>query len=84
MHKLSFSHSGLDMYRYFESFKFLVSPIAYQLKAKLSFNNIDAKFLGALGAPLARDEMADEFINVQTLFLTNQGGGALLLEYDIN
>lgn len=76
-----YAHSGKDMVRYFSSFKFLVSPIAHQLKARLTFANTSATLVKAYGIPGESLTSSDELINVQSLFLTNQGGGAILLEY---
>lgn len=76
-----YAHSGRDMVRYFSSFKFLVSPIAHKLKARLSFANTNAKLINAYGIPGEAISTSNEVINVQSLFLSNQGGGAILLEY---
>lgn len=76
-----YAHSGRDMVRYFSSFKFLVSPIAHRLKAQLSFANTNATLLNAYGIPGEALTKNDDLINVQSLFLTNQGGGTILLEY---
>lgn len=78
-----YAHSGQDMLRYFSSFKFLVSPIAHQLKARLSFMNTNASLVKAYGIPGESLNSSDELINIQSLFLTNQGGGAILLEYKL-
>lgn len=76
-----YAHSGRDMVRYFSSFKFLVSPVAHHLKARLNFANTSAKLVKAYGIPGESLTSSDELISVQSLFLTNQGGGAILLEY---
>ena len=76
-------HSGKDLTRYFESFDFLVSPVAFGFKASLDLGDLKATFANAYGLPMAREERPYEFINVQTLFFTSQGGGAMLLEYDL-
>jgi Mg-chelatase subunit ChlD len=76
-------HSGLDMLRFFESFDFLVSPVAYHFKVRVKLNNIDATFVKAYGVPVTNEEIPEELINVQTLFFTKEGGGALVLEYDL-
>lgn len=77
-----FAQSSVDMYRYFESFDFLVTPVAKNLKARLSFNNTTAKLVKAHGIP-GQTENGD-LINVKSLFLSNQGGGAMLLEYKLD
>jgi Mg-chelatase subunit ChlD len=79
-----FAQSGVDMYRYFESFDFLVTPIANHLKARLSFNNTKAQLVNAYGIPSQAVTKNDDLINVKSLFLTNQGGGAILLEYKLD
>lgn len=79
-----YAHSGEDMVRYFSSFKLLVSPIAHQLKVRLDFANTSATLLNAYGIPGEAVTSSNELINIQSLFLTNQGGGAVLLEYQLN
>ncbi|MCA9506816.1 MAG: VWA domain-containing protein [Myxococcales bacterium] len=76
-------HSGRDMYRYFQEFKFLVSPVAYKLKAFLTLNDMKASLKESYGLPKINDAQKSEFINVQTLFLTKGGGGTMILEYDL-
>ena len=76
-----FAQSGVDMYRYFESFDFLVTPIAQHLKARLSFKNTKAQLVKAYGISSQAAIENDDLINVKSLFLSNEGGGAMLLEY---
>ncbi|MCB0417500.1 MAG: VWA domain-containing protein [Bdellovibrionaceae bacterium] len=76
-----FVHSGKDMFRYFESFDFLVTPVAYNFKVALEFPG--AKLVKAYGVPQNTDAPVQELINVQTLFFS-EAGGAIVLEYDLN
>jgi hypothetical protein len=75
-------HSGKDMLRYFESFDFLVTPIAYGLRATLEIQGVDAKLVRAYGIPAKAGETVKELISVPTLFFSNNGG-AIVLEYDL-
>ena len=38
------AQSGLAMLKFFENFDYLVTPVAYNFKANLSFNGLNAKF----------------------------------------
>jgi len=73
-------HSGKDMFRYFDAFNFLVTPVAYRFKANLEFNGIDAQLVKAYGIPTKENEPMHELINIQTLFFSEEGG-TILLEY---
>ncbi len=75
-------HSGKDMLRYFESFDFLVTPIAYGLRATLEIQGVDAKLVRAYGIPAKAGQTVKELISVPTLFFSNNGG-AIVLEYDL-
>lgn len=75
-------HSGKDMLRYFESFDFLVTPVAYSLRATLEIQGVDAKLARAYGIPAKAGETVKELISVPTLFFSNNGG-AIVLEYDL-
>jgi hypothetical protein len=75
-------HSGKDMLRYFESFDFLVTPVAYGLRATLEIQGVDAKLARAYGIPAKAGEPVKELISVPTLFFSNNGG-AIVLEYDL-
>lgn len=77
-----FVHSGKDMYRYFEAFNFLVTPVAYGFKASLDLDGVTAKLVNAYGIPAKEGEPVREFIDVQTLFFS-ENGGAMILEYEI-
>ncbi|MBT3981765.1 MAG: VWA domain-containing protein [Bacteriovoracaceae bacterium] len=79
-----FVNSGKEMNKYFKNFDFLVTPAAYNFKADLSFIGSSAKFVKAYGIPEAKGEQASKSIaNVATLFFIGEGGGAILLEYDL-
>ena len=75
-----FVHSGKDMMKFFRNFAFLVTPIAYNLKISAE---VPAKLVKAYGVPMEKGEPVHELINVRTLFFTGEGGGAIVLEYDL-
>ncbi len=77
-----FVHSGKDMYRFFESFDFLVTPVAYNFKVGVKVQGVEAELVQAYGLPISKGETAKPFLDIQTLFFS-QSGGALLLEYDL-
>ena len=70
------------MFKYFESFDFLVTPVAYNFKAKLDLGNMAAKLSKAYGIPAKEGAPVQELVNIQTLFFS-KAGGAMLLEYDL-
>ncbi len=73
------------MYKFFKNFDFLVTPIAYSFKAFIK-SNYDLKLLEAYGVPKFPDDDAtkeQEMISVQTLFFAGEGGGTILLEYEL-
>ena len=76
-----FVHSGKDMMKFFKNFEFLVSPIAYNLKISAQ---VPAKLAHAYGVPKMQHEPIQELINVRTLFFSPEGGGAIVLEYDLS
>ncbi len=79
-----FVQSGEKMYEYFQSFDFLVTPVAYNFTALLHMNNIEATLVNSYGIPKDEDTPLSEILSIQTLFFTGTGnGGAILLEYDI-
>lgn len=79
-----FVNSGKGLKTYFEQFEFLVSPIAYNLKAKLELKDIDAKLVKAYGVPMKADSKIQNILDIRTLFLASEGGGGtILLEYDL-
>jgi len=79
-----FVNSGKEMNNYFENFDFLVTPVAYNFKTSLNFLGSSAKFVKAYGIPQAKGEGSSLAIsNVATLFFVGEGGGAIILEYDI-
>lgn len=82
-----FVHSGKDMLRYFESFNYLVTPVAYNLRANLTIEGVDAKLVKAYGVPaqkgqLTANQKVQPLVNVPTLFFSINGG-AIVLEYDL-
>ncbi len=91
IHKISMSkggnalfvHSGSDMMKFFRNFDYLVTPIAYNLKLTSEVVEGNAKFVKAYGVPKMKDEPVQELINIRTLFFTQEGGGAIVLEYDL-
>jgi len=78
-----FVNSGDEMVRFFKEFDFLVTPIAYDFKATIRFENFSGKLVKTYGIPSSTDEPLSELVNVRTLFLTGSGGGAILLEYEV-
>lgn len=78
-----FVNSGEKMYKYFESFDFLVSPVAFNFKASLDLGIYqDAKLVKTYGVPMKEGEPLRELIDVRSLFFSEEGG-AILLEYDL-
>jgi hypothetical protein len=77
------AQSGLAMLKFFENFDFLVSPVAYNFKASLSFNGLNAKFAKAYGIPTKEGQAPSELVDIQTLFFST-GGGAIVLEYNLD
>ena len=75
-----FVHSGSGLYDYFNGFDFLVTPVAYDFKATMELEGIDAKLRAVYGLPGDVDP-AKNLLNVQTLFLSHRGG-AIILEYE--
>lgn len=79
-----FVNSGKGLKNYFSQFDFLVSPIAYNLKAELSIEGLDAELVKAYGVPMKKDSEVQDILDIRTLFLASAGsGGAILLEYDL-
>ncbi|MCB0365357.1 MAG: VWA domain-containing protein, partial [Bdellovibrionales bacterium] len=78
-----FVNSGEKMFKFFESFDFLVTPVAYNFKASLHLGIYEgAKLVKAYGVPVKEDEPLRDLIDVRTLFFSEEGG-AMLLEYDL-
>jgi Ca-activated chloride channel family protein len=78
-----FVQSGKRMIEYFQQFDFFVSPVAYNLKAQLNVEGLEAKLAKAYGVPTVPGEPLRDVIDIRSLFLAASGGGALLLEYDL-
>ncbi|MFT3775859.1 MAG: VWA domain-containing protein [Minicystis sp.] len=76
-----FVQSGRDMYRYFESFDFLVTPVAYALRAGITLADVGAKLEKTYGVPGTASPGG--LIHVETLFFTGEGGGAIVLQYKL-
>ena len=70
------------MNRFFDSFDYLVTPVAYDFKAELDLSSINATLVRAYGVPADKDEPVRELINIRTLFFS-EAGGAILLEYKL-
>ncbi len=91
IHKISMSkggnalfvHTGADMMKFFKNFDYLVTPIAYNVKVSSQVIDGRATLVHAYGVPKMSDEPLQELINVRTLFFTQEGGGAIVLEYDL-
>src|SRR5690606_23234863 len=74
-----FVHSGKDMFRYFESFNYLVTPVAFNFKASLEIEGLGTKLVRAYGVPAKEDAPVQELIDIQTLFFSEGAGGTILL-----
>jgi hypothetical protein len=80
-----FVQSGLKMFRYFENFDYLVTPVAYDFKATLELDGPEfegAKLVKAYGVPAKEGEPVRDLLDVRTLFFSEEGG-AIVLEYDL-
>jgi len=79
-----FVHSGQDMMRYFAAFDYLVTPVAYDFKARLDFVGLTPKLVAAYGVATENGaQPAREIIDLETLFFS-EAGGAILLEYELS
>jgi hypothetical protein len=78
-----FVNSGKGLKKYVDQFDYLVSPMAYNFKAELKFDGVEAKLVKAYGVPAKKDALVQELMDIRTLFFTSAGGGAILLEYDL-
>ncbi len=78
-----FVNSGKGLENYFKQFDFLVSPIAYNFKAELKLEGLEAKLVKTFGVPMKADAKVQELLDIRTLFLASEGGGTILLEYDL-
>ncbi|MBK9263212.1 MAG: VWA domain-containing protein [Polyangiaceae bacterium] len=78
-----FVHSGKDMLRYFDAFKYLVTPIAYNFRVRLGLSDIQAKLVAVNGVPTeSGTQPVRPVIDLPTLFFS-ETGGAMLLEYEL-
>ncbi len=79
-----FVHSGEEMFKFFKNFDFLVTPVAYNFKASIELAN-PATLSKVYGIPMPKDLVSSryELLDIQTLFFAGEGGGAILLEYEM-
>lgn len=75
-----FMNSGKAMFKLVKNFDFLVTPVAYNLKASVNLEGIEAKLVKTYGVPMKEDEPTRDLIDVRTLFFS-EAGGAIILEY---
>lgn len=73
-----FVQSGLEMFRLFDNFDFLVSPIAENFVVDLDIEGYS--LVNAYGVPQRADGSLAGLLDVQTLFFAGSGGGAIFLE----
>ncbi len=79
-----FAQSGSDLSDYFDSFDYLVTPIAYAFSANLALDGIKGRLVKTYGIPQSEGAKVDEIFDVQTLFYSKAGGGgAIVLEYQM-
>lgn len=80
-----FAQSGKQLARSFANFKYLVSPVAYNIAADIDIRGIEAVLAKAYGIPFKKGEELKELVNIRTLFFSTAeaGGGAMILEYDL-
>ena len=78
-----FVNSGKSMNKYFNQFDILVSPMAYNFKAELTIDGIETELKAAYGLPMKKDSSVHDLLDVRTFFFASEGGGAMLLEYDL-
>ncbi len=80
-----FVNSGKGLQNYFKQFEFLISPVAYNLKAEATVSGIEAKLVKAYGVPSPKNSSIAKIFDIRTLFLVapEDGGGTILLEYDL-
>lgn len=80
-----FVHTGQDLVKFFNNFDYLVTPVAYNLKVSSTLVDMPthAKLVKTYGVPMLKNEPVQELINVRTLFFSEGGGGAIILEYDL-
>lgn len=80
-----FVHTGQDLMKFFNNFDYLVTPVAYNLKVLSTLVDMpnQTKLVKTYGVPMLKNEPIQELINVRTLFFSEGGGGAIILEYDL-
>lgn len=80
-----FAQTGKQLTKIFNNFKYLVSPVAYNIAADIDIRGIEAKLAKAYGIPFKEGNQLKELVNIRTLFFSTAegGGGAMILEYDL-
>lgn len=78
-----FVQTGEELSSYFDRFNYLVTPIAYGFRANLKLDDVNGKLVKTYGIPQSPNASAQELFDIQTLFFSNQGGGAIVLEYQL-
>lgn len=78
-----FVQTGDELSKFFGRFNYLVSPVAYAFKASLELQGIAGRLVRAYGIPQSEGAGVQELFDIQTLFFTQEGGGAIVLEYQI-
>ena len=81
-----FVQSGKGLQNYINQFDFLTTPVAYNFKAQIELQGLKAKLANVYGMPKKPDAPVLDLVDIRTLFLTSSedgGGGATLLEYDL-
>ncbi len=79
----SFVNSGVGMLKMVKAFKFMVTPVAYNFKASVEGTNLNAKLVKVYGVPMKESDPLRDLIDIRTLFFVGEGGGAIILEYDL-
>jgi len=78
-----FVQSGQELISFAEEFDFLVTPVAFNFKARLDLSDKNLKLVKTYGIPMKDGEPLGDVIDVRTLFFTGKGGGAMVLEFDV-
>lgn len=81
-----FVQSGKSLQNYINQFDFLTTPVAYNFKARIEVQGLRAKLANVYGMPRKPAAPVLDLVDIRTLFLTSSeggGGGATLLEYDL-
>ncbi len=81
-----FVQSGKGLQNYINQFDFLTTPVAFNFKAQIEVQGMKAKLANVYAMPKKPDAPVLDLVDIRTLFLTSSeggGGGATLLEYDL-